>query len=377
MSPAYKFFSADSHVSEPPDLWVSRMDRRFRDRAPHIEAREEGGHQREYFIFGDFPPHPVSVGLAAAAMDGDRREFQRTRGYADARPGGWDPVARLADQDLDGVDGEIIHTTLGFRLFWLEDGDLQRECFRVYNDWVAEYCNSAPERLAGLALISLADVELAAHELQRCAKVGLKGGMIWCSPPEDRPYFSEEYDPFWAAAQEAGMPVVLHSLTGFAESRTPLDWYLHNVVMHHEVERSLATFILSGVLERFPQLKVVSTENAAGWVPFLLNRMDAVARIGRIDFPTKLTMSAGDYFHRQVFLSYVKDPVAIANRHTIGIDNLMWSSDYPHTASSWPRSQEVVAEELGDVPEDERRKLLRDNVRRVYGLEAGGGVAVS
>src|SRR5438046_245643 len=230
--PDYKYFSADSHVSEPPDLWVTRMDQRFRDRAPHLEVREVEGQRREYFIFGDFPPHPVSIGLAAAALDGDRREFQRTGGYADARPGGWDPVARLKDQELDGVDGEIIHTTLGFRLFWLEDADLQRECFRVYNDWLAEYCSYAPDRLAGLALISLADVELAVEELQRCAQLGHRGAMIWCSPPEDRPYSSEEYDSFWAAAQEADMPIVLHSLTGFAESRTPLNWYLHNVVMH-------------------------------------------------------------------------------------------------------------------------------------------------
>lgn len=363
----YKLFSADSHVSEPPDLWVQRIDKQFRDRAPRVEARVHDGRPQEFFIYEGFPPHRVSVGLAAAALAGDRKQFQETRGnYKDARPGGWDPVERLKDQDLDGVEGEVLHTTLGFRLFWLKDPALQRACFCVYNDWLAEYCGYNPQRLVGLALISLHDIDLAVKELRRCASIGLRGAMIWCSPPEDRPYTSEEYDPFWAEAQELAMPLSLHSLTGHAESRTPLNWFLHLVVMHHEVERTIATLILSGVLERFPRLRIVSVENGAGWVPFFLERVHLAATVHRLPFPTQLTMKSSEYFRRQVFVAYVDDPAAVYSRHLIGVNNLMWSSDYPHNASTWPNSQAIIERDFRDVAPEERRKIVHDNVMSVY-----------
>ncbi|HLG69176.1 MAG TPA: amidohydrolase family protein, partial [Chloroflexota bacterium] len=266
---AYKLFSADSHVSEPLDLWTERLDRRFRDRAPHAEERERNGQIEQVWIFGEgFEPHRLGVGIAAAASDQERQEFRNRATYADARPGGWDPVQRLEDQDQDGVDGEVLHTTLGFRLFWLEDAELQRACFRVYNDWLAEYCAHSPERLIGLALISLNDVAEGVRELERCAKLGLRGCMIWNSPPDRRPYSSPEYDPFWAAAQDLGTPVSLHALTGHHESRIPLRSVFFITSTYHEVERSLTEIILSGVLERCPRLQVVSVESQAGWIPY-------------------------------------------------------------------------------------------------------------
>lgn len=365
----YKLFSADSHVSEPPDLWVERIDREFRERAPRVEARVQDGREQEFFIYEGFPPHRVAVGLAAAALGGDRQTFQQRRGnYADARPGGWDPAQRLLDQDLDGVDGEVLYTTLGFRLFWLQDPALQRACFRTYNDWLAEYCRHSPERLVGLGLVSLYDVEQGVQELRRCARLGLKGAMIWCSPPDDKPYTSEEYDPFWAEAQELGMPLSMHALTGSHESRTPLNWFLHLVVMHHEVERTLGTLILSGVLERFPRLKIVSAENNGGWAAYFQTRIDTAAATGRFSFATRLTLKPSEYFRRQVFVTYIDDPVAVYNRELIGLDNLLWSSDYPHSASTWPHSQDMVARDFQDVAPAERRKIVRDNVRRLYDL---------
>ena len=123
----YKPYSADSHVSEPGDLWVSRIDKEFQFRAPRLERRERNGRMEDFLIYEGYPPHPVSVGLAAAAGDHDAAAFRdRGGGYADARPGGWDPTARLKDQDLDGMEGEVLHTTLAFRLFWLQDAALQR-----------------------------------------------------------------------------------------------------------------------------------------------------------------------------------------------------------------------------------------------------------
>lgn len=364
----YKLFSADSHVSEPLDLWTSHIDKRFRDRAPHVERVDKDGRVQEYWAFEGFEPHRLSVGVAAAAAEGQRQAFRSQGNYADARPGGWDPAERLKDQDVDGVDGEVLHTTLGFRLFWLEDPQLQGACFQVYNDWLAAYCRHSPKRLIGLALISLADVNAAVHELRRCAGLGLKGAMIWNSPPDGRPYSSPEYDPFWAAAQDLEMPVSLHALTGYDESRIPLNSPFFIVSTYHEVERSLATIVLSGVLERFPKLEFVSVESQAGWVPYFLQRLDRAGKTRKDFYPTRLSLTPREYFHRQVFVTYIDDPVAIRMLDLIGVDNLMWSSDYPHNASTWPRSQEIVERDFGHLTPDVRRRVVRENVMKLYRL---------
>jgi predicted TIM-barrel fold metal-dependent hydrolase len=215
------------------------------------------GQRGAYFVYEGYPPH----NLLLAWSGGRLRSWPpfKTGTYADARPGGWDPAQRLPDMELDGVGGGAL-TTLGFRLFWLKDAGLQRACFRVYNDWLAAYCSYAPKRLKGLALISLYDPKAGAQELERCAKLGLKGAMIWCSPPADQPYSSEIYDPFWASAQDLDMPVSLHAITGM--ERIPWEYgaekrALRQTVTPHEIEKSFSILILSGVLERFPRLKIV------------------------------------------------------------------------------------------------------------------------
>src|SRR5204863_6526742 len=193
----YKIFSADSHVSEPGDLWVERIDAEYRFRAPRLEARERNGKVEDLWIYEGWPPHPVGVGLGAADRNGPGASTFRAegKGYGNALSGGWDPAERLNDQDVDGVEGEVLYTTLGFRLFWMADEGLQRACFRVYNDWLAEYCAYAPNRLVGLALISLYDVDEAIQELRRAARLGHRGAMIFLSPPSGYPsYTSNAFD---------------------------------------------------------------------------------------------------------------------------------------------------------------------------------------
>ena len=157
-------------------------------------AARAGDKVEDFLIYEGFPPHPVSVGLAAAAGQGDKAEYRESgRGYNAALPGGWDPAARLKDQDVDGVEGEILHTTLGFRLYWLKDAALQRECFRVYNEWLSEFCSYNPSRLVGVALMSLYDIEAACEDLRRAQALGLRGGMIGLSPPPGSPPYSSLY----------------------------------------------------------------------------------------------------------------------------------------------------------------------------------------
>jgi len=264
----------------------------------------------------------------------------------------------------------VLYTTLGFRIFWLKDAGLQQDCFRVYNDWLAAYCSYAPRRMAGLAMICLYDPKAGAQELERCAKLGLKGAMIWCSPPAEQPYSSAVYDPFWAAAQEMRMPVSLHSITGMGrESQWDFaDRYMRATVLSHEVERSFSVLIFSGVLDRFPELQVVSAENNCGWLPYYLQRMDRTFERGRYAAGFKIQLKPSEYFRRQMHCTYIDDYVGVANRHFVGVDRMMWSSDYPHQASSWPHSQDVVGRDFKDASPDDRFKITRGNVARLYGF---------
>ena len=375
MADDIKIFSADSHMSEPGDLWVQRLDKEFRWRAPRIESRERNGKMEDLWIYEGFPPHPVGVGLGAAALKGENFR-EEGKGYDDARTGGWDPAARIKDQDIDGVDGEVLHTTLCFRLFWLQDPKLQRACFRVYNDWLAEFCAYDRKRYVGVPLISLYDVAEGVAELQRSAKLGLKGCMIWLSPPPAfPPYTSKLYDPFWAAAQELDMPVVLHVITGGAESRlSPSSYWDENSVLGeilqpHEAQRTMAQLIFSGVLERFPGLKIITAENGTDWIPWWLGRLKRAER-RKNGFPTKLSLPPIDYYRRQMYVSYIDEPEAVEAMDIIGVDQLMFATDYPHTASRWPNSMKVVERDTAGMDISIKRKLIRENALKLFGLPA-------
>ncbi|MBV9828180.1 MAG: amidohydrolase family protein, partial [Alphaproteobacteria bacterium] len=320
----YRLISADSHVSEPTDLWITRVDKKYRERAPRL-AINPPGLEGAYFLYEGYAPHPIGVGLGAGKSPEELAEFLTKGNYGDARPGGWDPAERLKDNAADGVEADVLYTTLGFRIFWLRDARLQAECFRVYNDWLAEFCAYAPTRMAGLAMISLYDPLAGARELERCAKLGLKGAMIWCSPPVEQPYSSEMYDAFWGTAQEIGMPISLHAITGMGlESQWEFkERYLRSTVLPHEIERSLSTLIFSGVLDRFPRLRIVSAENNCGWVPFYLQRMDRALERNRFAAGFKLALTPSEYFARQIWCTYIDDFVGVSNRQFIGVDRLM------------------------------------------------------
>jgi predicted TIM-barrel fold metal-dependent hydrolase len=242
------------------------------------------------------------------------------------------------------VGGEILHTRLGFRLFWLHDAKLQQECFRVYNEWLSEFCSYDPQRLVGVAFMSLYDIDS-----------------------------SPIYDPLWATAQELEMPVVLHEITGGAESRL-INFYweehrsLDPVIAPHEIQRTLGMMVLSGVFEQFPPLKVISAENHADWLPSFLRRLKKAFRDSPSSYATKLSMDAVDYFHRQVYVTYMNEPEAIEGREIICMDNLVFATDYPHGVSTLPNSQDVVDRDFAALPDGERRKMIHDNIVQAYGL---------
>ncbi len=214
---------ADSHVSEPLNLWRERLPVKYRDIAPHMETEHQGRPGAWWFIEQDRQPHNVILGFGANKSLEELQQLLKSFSYAGAHRGGWDPAQRVKDMDQDGVAGDVLYTTLGFRMFWIRDAGFQRACFQVYNDWLAEFCAYSPKRLKGLALISLYDPKQAAEDLADCAKKGLAGALVWASPPEELPFYSEDYDPFWAAAQELSMPLSLPRVCRISVGRLGLE----------------------------------------------------------------------------------------------------------------------------------------------------------
>jgi predicted TIM-barrel fold metal-dependent hydrolase len=370
----YRVISADSHFVEPPNMWGERIDKKFKDRAPHT-VRGLQGKEGEFFVCENLSPLPVAGAFGAGVKSEDMPEHIK-KGFEAAPASVWDPAARIKDQDLDGVQAEVIYTTFGMPLYGLEDAELRAACFRAYNDWAAEYCSYDPKRLLPLGLITLEDIDAGIQELRRIAKKGMRGAMIWAEAPGDRPYNHPDYDPFWAAAQEFNLPLSLHILTG--RKGTGVDFFRGNLalqvaMLYHEVERSLGVFVLEGVLERFPNLKLVSAENDVAWMAYFMYRLDFAQHFaqGRVAArsQTPLKMKPSEYIKRQVYATFINEPVFLSELHRYGPDNIMWSSDYPHTAAIWPRSQEFIQETFGGLAEEARRKIVHDTASRLYGID--------
>lgn len=358
--------SADSHVMEPADLWTARLPRSLRQHAPEVRRNENG---KGWLFHAPGLPASTVSGSWGAGVDRSRfQEHLENAGYETARPSGWDPVERLKDQDVDGVHAEVLYGTLGMRLFRMSDAALQRAIFAVYNDWLAEFCSHAPARLHGLGLVSLWDVGEGVRELERCAELGMKGAMIWASPPVDRPYQDPSYDPVWAAAQALGMPLSLHIVSGMGEEsrvdfRHAAIRYMH---MIHEVQRSISAFVLGGVLERFPGLNIVAAECEVAWLPHWMQRMDhAQQRFGPM-MEVPLSLSASDYVRRQVWVTFLDDALGAEAAERFGQDTFMWGNDFPHGDSTWPHSKKVIERCLGGAPAEAARKILHDNAASLY-----------
>jgi len=366
-------------MMEPADLWLERLDNKYKDRAPRV-IQDYQGKKGYFFVVEGIRPFPVAGGFAAGNKPEDLPKAWE-KGYEGCRPSGWDPVERLKDQDIDGVEGEVLYTTLGMSLFGLDDPEFQQACFATYNDWVAEFCSHNPKRLFGIALISLEDVQAGAKELERCAQKGLRGAMIWGSPPREHPYSSPEYDPFWAAAQDLRIPVSLHVVTskkGNQEKKTSAgaeakprperrgvtqSAYMRLI---HEVQQSITDIIFSGVLERFPKLIVVSADNDSGWLPHYMYRADHAWEKFRFFEKEPLPMPPSEYIKRQLYATFQDDPIGPSTWDYFGADNYMWASDFPHTDSTWPHSQEVIKKDFAKVPPEVTQKIVADNAIRLY-----------
>jgi uncharacterized protein len=372
--------SADSHVVEPHDLWRDALPRSLAERAPR--AVQDPTNHHWYF---EMPGHGRGVDLTLSRTAGMTNVDVAAQLASDpsawvGATGGHDPVARLADLWVDGVHADVLYPTAGLSLLQLDDPEFQLACVQVYNDWLAEFCATDPDRLLGVALIPLWDIDAGVRELERAKTMGLRGGLFWTSPPADRAhsFFSDHYEKLWAAAAAAAMPLSIHILAGHRTKdsvakfgTTVEDTFYFGFETRDEVQRSLVELIAAGVFQRHPNLNIVAAEAGIDYAARLERRIDST--FGRflslMDQP--LAEKPSHYFRNNVWCTYINDPIGLHNLRFTGADHFMWSSDYPHGSATWPESRRSVAGECDefDVDPTTRHKLTCANVARLYGID--------
>ena len=358
--------SADSHITEPPDCYVSRIDQRFRDRAPHVVHDPKRG---DLFVI-DGLDKTIPMGLIAGA--GKRADELAMFGsrFEDLHRGGWDPHVRLADQDRDGVAAEILYPTVGMLMCNHPDFDFKHACFEAYNTWIAEYAGAYPDRLLGIGQTAMRSVDDGIRDLRRIKALGLRGVMMPGNPAV-ADYDDPMYDPFWETAVELGLPLSFHILTSTNDSlkaRGPkLNAFMSIIRGCQDI---IGVFIFGGVFERHPRLKMVCVEADAGWAPHFMYRMDHAFDRHRYWLTgSTITRPPSEYFREHVYMTFQDDWTAFQVRDLCNIRRLMWANDFPHSDSTWPNSQALLAKHAADLTDDERNLILHDNVAELYGLE--------
>jgi uncharacterized protein len=362
-----KPISADSHITEPPNCYVDYIDPKFRERAPRIKQLEGVG---DAFVIEGMPT-PVPLGLLAAAGKEPSKITTDGVAFEDLWRSGWDPKYRLADQDLDGVAAEMIYPTVGMLLCNHSDFDFKKACFEAYNRWLAEYCAEAPARLHGLAQVSMRTPEDGVAELKAVKAMGFRGVMMPGDPAVED-YDSRIYDPVWATAVELGLPLSFHILTTKSGSlaQNPRGPRINSFLsIIRGCQDIMGTLIFSGVFDRHPGLKIVCVEADAGWVPHYMYRMDHAYKRHRYWMKAPpLDRLPSDYFAENIYVTFQDDWVAFKTKDLCNVRRLMWASDFPHSDSTWPNSQAMLAEHAAALTEQERNWICHDNVAELYGL---------
>ena len=357
-----RFVSADSHVLEPGDLWTSRAPNTAKDRVLRVVTDQHGKSHRE----GEgLTYQPLAMAFAAGRRGDDFKNEEETP-WEQRPAAGYEWQARLDAMSADGVAGEVIYPTLGMGLYRLTDPDLKLLQFEVYNEWLSEFTAGSNGRLLGVAMVSVDDPTTVARQISRARELGHQGIMIPAAASQ--PYNDPIFEPVWAAAAEARMPISLHVGTGVDLLRTsgPGAAGINYLTMSFDLQQTCQALIWSGALQRYPDLRVVFVENGIGWISQLLERMDDVWEQHRGWMKPRLTQPPSHYFSHQCAATFERDRVGILTREVSGVRPLMWATDYPHAESSWPESRKTAEAALHDVPEDERGRITHKNVEELY-----------
>jgi predicted TIM-barrel fold metal-dependent hydrolase len=391
----YHYISGDSHLEVPSGYWVGRVPAKYRDEAPRLERLPDG--TDAWFIRDE------RVGQANAfdLYGGKGRDvWEPIRQTYDTTPGTGPAEQRIREQDADGIEAEVLFPAqvAGMRMLRrVKDDDAYLTVVRAYNDWLAEeYCAVAPDRLIGVGIIPWTNVRDAIAEMENSKRKGLKIVVIGVFP-SGKGYPSIEDDPFWSASLDLEMPVAIHvdidrnGERGGAyyhyprvpdELQSQVDSPLFGIVgqsarFARAAGLNAIQLTMDHLFERLPALNVYLAENSIGWVPFFLRMADI--RYGRhrywverhLDWqPLADEKRPSDVIREHFYWGFQEDPIGVELRRHIGVDRVIWGTDFPHQESEWPNSMGVVERNFDGVPETEKTKMVAGNIIRLLHLDA-------
>src|SRR5215467_13235539 len=338
---ANKYFmvSADGHANEPANLWVERIDQKYRERLPRVITDKDGVQWR------------VSEGHRP-----DRLRLSTLEGEDMARnKAGAEPLGRLADHDLDGIDVELIFPNKGLAMWATPDPQFAMAQCKVWNTWAWEQFGNHQDRMIPAGALATADLEGSIAEVQRLARLGFKCLTLPCKPiwgAHDSGHVNynlPHFDPLWAAITDAGLPITFHVSTG----RDPRAARGNGGAVVNYVSHSLSPTIEPGI----------------GWVPWLLDAMDEAYKKHHFWVRPKLKLLPSEYYRLHGFSSFQEDKAGLDLAESHGLaDNFMWANDYPHHEGTWPHSAEAIERTMGQLSDDGRAKVLGLNAARFLGL---------
>ncbi len=363
--------SADSHITEPPNCYVDYIDPKYRDDAPYVAPDNHGGER--YVIPGMETTIPLSL-VAAAGIEAQKLSSVGKK-FSDLHRSGWDATCRAEDQDRDGVAAEIIYASVGMAICSHPDWNYKQACFEAYNRWLAEFCAEAPNRVFGLAQTGMVSVEQAIKDFEKAKEMGFVGIMM---PGDTRheDYDHPMYDPLWECAADLELPLSFHILTSkrgefqhvLETTRgNKLNGFLNIIRSCQDI---IGLFTLGGVFERHPKLKMVCAEADAGWVPHYMYRTDHFfERHGYWMEARQISRLPSEYIRENIWFTFQDDATVFQVAHLMNPKRLCWANDFPHSDSTWPDSQKVLAEQTAHLTEEERDWVTRGNVAELYNLD--------
>ena len=381
----YGLISADSHVGLDRDAFTRRMSARtWGDRIPQVvEVEHDGQRLDRWSVYGQVMGGVEGGGVfnCPALMPGWPDENRQPQRWDEVPRRAYDPLERLEALDSDGVDGEVLFpNNPGGTFFRWEDSDFELDCVRAHNDAVAEWRQLSDRYVPLVILPFLSDPRVIVKEIERSVAAGHRGVNTLAGPSlmsKRLPHFSDaHWYPIWDVCEQLEVPVHVHAAAGMSAEVGVPRWSGYSQHQQHSAftipagawpAQIIPNIIFSGIADRFPGLKWVFAETGVGTLSYVLAACDHEWERRHLWTEGILTRPS-DIVHRQMHVNFWYERAAIEQRHAIGIDNLMWESDFPHVASTYPRSWEFVERCVQGVPEPERKKLLYENAMRIYRL---------
>ena len=378
----YNRVSADCHIDlcwMPPDLFVTEARPSMRERMPYVTDGPDG----PYWTCKNGTSFGLKNGLGpsgAKYVPGTHARadlMAATNLYEDGKKDirrVSDPDLRIKDMELDGVDAEVLYGILG-AASKLSDHAAANEMYRIYNDWLSDFCSHYLDRHIGLACLPYGDIDAAVKEIHRVKDLNIRGVELSCSWDME-PMYHPCWEPLWQTINEVGLPLHFHTFPAMDPAkRAGLDKRSSRAAMFTIVSgfqmnlvNIIAAIIGKAVLERYPNIRIALGESGIGWLPYALDRMDFEWEDRFQDLGLK--MKPSDYWRRQCKATFQYDVIGTKLIDDMGVETLMWGSDYPHGDGVWPESDKYIADQFGHLPDEVTRKITCDNAVEFYGLNA-------